>query len=127
MTLTYQKLFTLMEERGVRKIDLRGLGIHSKTVNRLTKDGEIQSSSILKLCEILKCQPGDIMECVGDGAAEELPRITPADLKRIQKLRVLADSYVKTHGAYGAADNYTEEEQEIWRMFISAYRTEVVE
>lgn len=74
MTISYKKLFELMEEKGIKKYDLRKNGISPTVVNRLVKNGDVNTSTIIKLCEILGCQPGDIMECVDeDGFTHLIP------------------------------------------------------
>ena len=64
MIISYDKLFKLMKKKGVKKFDLRKSGISPTTVNRLVKNTDVNVSTIIRLCELLNCQPGDIMECV---------------------------------------------------------------
>lgn len=64
MPISYEKLFNLMEVRGVKKFDLRKSGISPTVVNRLVKNGDVNTSTIIRLCELLNCQPGDIMEYI---------------------------------------------------------------
>lgn len=65
MPVSYQKLFALMEQKGVRKVDLRRTyNINPKTVSSLVKNRSVTVETIMQLCEILDCQPGDIMEYV---------------------------------------------------------------
>lgn len=64
MSISYRKLFLLMEEKGVKKFDLRKNGFSPTVVNRLVKNSDVNTSTITKLCEFLDCQPGDIMEYV---------------------------------------------------------------
>ena len=66
MSLSYHKLFTLMEKKGVNKHFLRLNGLNSKVVDRLVKETHVNTSTIEKLCALLDCQPGDIMEYVPD-------------------------------------------------------------
>lgn len=66
MSVTYKKLFVLMEEKGVKKYDLRKNGIHAAVVDKLIKGGVVDTTTISKLCDFLNCQPGDIMEYVPD-------------------------------------------------------------
>lgn len=74
MTVSYKKLFQLMEEKGIKKYDLRKSGISPTVVNRLVKNGDVNTSTIIRLCELLRCQPGDIMECVDeDGFTHLVP------------------------------------------------------
>lgn len=65
MPVSYNKLFALMEERGVKKIDLRNTyKLNPKTVDSLTKNKSVTVDTIMQLCEIFNCQPNDIMEYV---------------------------------------------------------------
>ena len=65
MPVSYGKLFALMEERGVKKIDLRNTyKLNPKTVDSLTKNKSVTVDTIMQLCEIFDCQPNDIMEYV---------------------------------------------------------------
>ena len=67
MPIIYDKLFTLMDERGIKKIDLRNqFGFNPKTVDSLVKGKGVNTDTIAKLCELLDCQPGDLMEYVKD-------------------------------------------------------------
>ena len=68
MPVSYQKLFSRMAERGVKKFDLRKMGISPTIVDRLVKNSDVNTSTIMRLCEILNCQPGDIMEYVEEDA-----------------------------------------------------------
>lgn len=83
MYVSYKKLFKLMEEKGIKKYDLRKSGISPTIVNRLVKNGDVNTSTIIKLCELLLCQPGDIMECVDE---EGFNRLIPTKegLRRMQ-------------------------------------------
>jgi len=67
MPISYKKLFDLMDRKGIKKIDLRTkYNINPKTVNSLVKNRSVTVDTIMILCEILECQPGDIMEYVKD-------------------------------------------------------------
>ena len=71
MPISYEKLFVRMSEQGIKKIDLRNkYGLNSKTVNSLTHNRSVTVDTIMQLCEILDCQPGDIMEYVKDTPVE---------------------------------------------------------
>ena len=62
MPISYRKLFTLMEQKGIKKFDLRKMGLSPTIVDRFVKNGDVNTSTIMRLCEILDFQPGDIME-----------------------------------------------------------------
>ena len=72
MPVCYDKLFLRMAEKGIKKIDLRNkYGLNSKTVNSLVKNQSVTVDTIMVLCEILDCQPGDIMEYVKSEPSSE--------------------------------------------------------
>lgn len=63
--LKYDKLFALLESQGRAPTNwLRQNGIHAMTVNALRKGESVRTESIDKICSLLDCQPGDIMEYV---------------------------------------------------------------
>ena len=66
MPVKYDKLFMLMESKGMNKHHLRKNGIHAAVVDKLIKGGTIETTTISKLCALLDCQPGDIMEYVSE-------------------------------------------------------------
>ena len=56
-----------MEANGVKKYDLRKAGINGTVLDKvlsgpLSKSRRVDTETINKLCELLNCQPGDIME-----------------------------------------------------------------
>jgi DNA-binding Xre family transcriptional regulator len=62
MGLTYKPLFHLLLDRGIKGTDLTREGIISApTLSKLNKGEPVDGKVILKLCEYLNCQPGDIM------------------------------------------------------------------
>lgn len=64
-TISYKKLFDLMEEKNIKKRDLRERYKISPTiVNRLNNNTNVAVDTIMYLCEILDCQPSDIMEYI---------------------------------------------------------------
>lgn len=71
MPVSYKKLFSLMESKGLKKYDLRKNGIHAAIVDKLIKGGTIDTTTISRLCALLNCQPGDIMEYVSDKNVDE--------------------------------------------------------
>ena len=63
--ISYRKLFSLMESKGIKKRDLREkYNISPTIVNRLNNNSNVAVDTIMYLCEILKCQPSDIMEYI---------------------------------------------------------------
>ena len=71
MPVSYAKLFALMAQKDIKKIDLRTTyKLNPKTVDSLRKNKSVTVDTIMTLCEILQCQPGDIMEYVPDEAGD---------------------------------------------------------
>lgn len=61
-----------MQEKGVKKIDLRTkYKINPKTVDSLVNNRSVTVDTIMQLCGILDCQPGDLMEYVKETAGED--------------------------------------------------------
>ncbi|MBQ3161836.1 MAG: helix-turn-helix transcriptional regulator [Oscillospiraceae bacterium] len=66
MGISYRKLFELMEIKEIKKFDLRKNGFSPTIVDRLVKNNNVNTSTIIELCKLLDCQPADIMEYVPD-------------------------------------------------------------
>lgn len=66
MAISYQKLFVLLQEKSIKKYHLRQQGIHANVMDKLIKNENVNVSTINRLCQILECQPCDIMEYVPD-------------------------------------------------------------
>lgn len=64
--ITYEKLFDLLKEKGYNKNWLRNNGLNPKTVDYLIHDKEIKTGTINKLCNLLDCQPQDILTFTPD-------------------------------------------------------------
>ena len=65
MPVSYSKLFALMQDKGIKKVDLRNkYKINPKTVDSLVNNRSVTVDTIMQLCEILERQPGDLMEYV---------------------------------------------------------------
>ena len=66
MGLSYKKLWHLLLDEGMNRARLRENGIHSATIAKLDRGGAVSTETIGKLCVLLSCQPGDIMEYIPD-------------------------------------------------------------
>lgn len=65
--ISYKKLFDLLRECGCSSTYwLRSNGVSPTIVNKLRKNERVNSDTIDKLCRLMDCQPGDIMEYVED-------------------------------------------------------------
>jgi len=73
MPIVYEKLFTLLKEKGystyrIRQEKLIGQGTLTAIKNGT---GGLDAKTIARLCEVLECQPGDLMEYVKEPKEEE--------------------------------------------------------
>lgn len=65
MRISYKKLWMLLIQRDITKVRLRkDLGIAPGTMCKLNKGEEVALSVLLRICEYLHCDIGDICEAV---------------------------------------------------------------
>lgn len=64
--LSFKKLELLLVNMGLNKFYLRNNGINPTQLNKMIANGDCGGKTIDKLCKLLNCQPGDIMEYVPD-------------------------------------------------------------
>lgn len=67
MKMSYNKLWKLLIDKQMKKSDLRKeAGISSSSLAKLGKDENVTTEVLVKVCNALKCDVGDIMEFVSD-------------------------------------------------------------
>ena len=67
MGMRYNKLWKLLIDKKMKKTDLRRkAGISSSSLAKLTKDENVTTEVLAKICKELKCDIADIMEFVPD-------------------------------------------------------------
>lgn len=64
--ISFDKLKLLLNDKGLKKFYLRQNGISPAIVDKMLNNGDISTVTINKVCKLLDCQPGDIMEYVPD-------------------------------------------------------------
>ncbi len=69
--LSYSKLWILLETKGMKKTDLRKV-ISGNTVAKLTRNENVNTEVIEKICAFLRCQPADIMEYVSEETIKQV-------------------------------------------------------
>ena len=63
MPISYDKLFVLMKGKGFSSYRLRKEKLISQAIlQKLSIDGNVDTRKIERLCAMLDCQPGDILE-----------------------------------------------------------------
>jgi transcriptional regulator, XRE family len=76
MKMSYNKLWKLLIDKQMKKSDLRKkAGISSSSLAKLTKDENVTTEVLSKICQELKCDVADIMEFVPDPNPETPTRI----------------------------------------------------
>ena len=62
MTLSYDSLWHLLIDRHMTKSELRrATGMSSGTLAKLSKGEPVTTSTLAKICDVLKCDIGDII------------------------------------------------------------------
>jgi DNA-binding Xre family transcriptional regulator len=65
-----------MEARGYRKVDLRRMGFNPFIIDKVLSSKldarrRVDTVTINRLCAVLECQPGDLMEYLPDEKEED--------------------------------------------------------
>lgn len=67
MCISYNKLWKLLIDKNMSKTDLRvKIGIGTSTLAKLNKNQKVSMSILVKICELLDCDIGDIVEIKND-------------------------------------------------------------
>jgi len=67
MTVSYKKLWKLLIDKDMKKKDLReAAGISTSSMAKLGKNENVNTDTLVKICKVLKCDIGDIMEILPD-------------------------------------------------------------
>lgn len=65
MDVSYNKLFKLLIDKGMRKTELRkAAGISPNTLTKLSNNSFVSMEVLVKICRTLNCNVGDIVEVI---------------------------------------------------------------
>jgi DNA-binding Xre family transcriptional regulator len=65
MNVSYNKLFKLLIDKGMKKTELRkATGISPNTLTKLSNNEYVSMAVMVKICHALHCDVGDIMEVI---------------------------------------------------------------
>ncbi len=65
MAISYKKLWVLLIEKDISQADLRrNLSIATGTMTKLRRNEEVAMSVLLRICDYLDCNIGDIVDAV---------------------------------------------------------------
>ena len=71
MAVSYNKLWKLLVDKKMSKADLRkAADIAPNTMTKLRRDEPVTLAILGKICNVLKCDYGDIMTYVADAAQD---------------------------------------------------------
>ena len=63
MAVNYNKLWKLLIDKGMTKTELRKMAeMSSSTMAKMSKNETVSMDVIIRICEILNCNVGDIMD-----------------------------------------------------------------
>lgn len=73
MRMSYNKLWKLLIDKGMKKSDLRkNAGISSSSLAKLTKGENVTTEVLVKICNELNCDVADIMEFIPNPEEEDI-------------------------------------------------------
>ena len=68
MKISYKKLWMLLIQKDITKVRMkRDLGLAAGTMSKLNKGEDVALSVLLRICDYLDCDIGDICEAVRAG------------------------------------------------------------
>ena len=68
MKLSYNKLWKILIDKGLNKTDLHIIsGISQSTITKLSKGCNVNTDVLVKICFVLKCNIGDIVDIIPKG------------------------------------------------------------
>lgn len=67
MDISYNKLFKMLIDKNMKRADLRiATGISPNTMTKLSSNEYVSMEVLVKICRVLDCDIGDIIEIVPD-------------------------------------------------------------
>ena len=65
MAVSYNKLWKLLIDKEMKKVDLRDqAGLTTNVLAKLGKNEHVSTQSLEKICRLLECEVGDILEFI---------------------------------------------------------------
>lgn len=67
MSLSYNKLWKIMIDRDMKKMELKEvIGIGSTTLSKLSKNQPVAMNVLMRICKEFDCNIGDIVDFIND-------------------------------------------------------------
>ena len=71
MAISYKKLWKLLIDKDMTSVELREkTGIAPNTMTKLRRDEEVSMTVLIKICNVLNANIGDIMDLIPEKAGE---------------------------------------------------------
>lgn len=71
MNVSYKKLWKLLIDKDMMKKDLqKEAGISWATLTKMSKGEVVSTEVLMKVCKVLHCDVGDIVEFIDDGESK---------------------------------------------------------
>ncbi|MDD2498109.1 MAG: helix-turn-helix transcriptional regulator [Desulfitobacteriaceae bacterium] len=72
MTVSYNKLWKILIDKKMKRIELmEAAGIGTTTLSKLGKDQFVSMEVLVKICKVLDCNIGDIVDIVRNDGLDE--------------------------------------------------------
>ena len=72
MTVSYKKLWKVLIDKDLMKIDLQQkAGISWATMTKMSKGEVVSTEVLMKVCKVLNCNVGDIVDFIDETKKEE--------------------------------------------------------
>jgi len=71
MTVSYKKLWKIMIDKDMKKQDLqKTAGVSWGVITKLSKGETVSMDVLIKICKVLDCDIGEVMELLPDDSRE---------------------------------------------------------
>lgn len=71
MAVSYKKLWKILIDKDMKKKDLqKAAGVSWASITKLSKNGTVSMDVLIKICKVLECDIGDVMELIPDAPKE---------------------------------------------------------
>lgn len=75
MNVSYKKLWKLLIDKDMMKKDLqKEAGISWATLTKMSKGEVVSTEVLMKVCKVLHCDVGDIVEFINDGDEQKVTK-----------------------------------------------------
>ena len=65
MNISYEKLWAILQERGISRTELVHVArISTNAMAKLGKNEDVRVQILIKICDVLNCKIDDIMDCL---------------------------------------------------------------